>query len=440
MRLLPLVSVAALMSVCGVSLAYDFPFITARTGDSSGASTAPRQSADSRYITYRNIQGSGGSTVYRIIVKDLQLNTTRVLSSGFNEVSPPSISRDGKYVAFFASNSTQSALPYVIDVTNPSSTVQTPPVLTSIVLSALQLTWPPEVSNTIGGQTTIAFQELNQLILSNKPLTYRPKQILAWDLTTGFVTVASRTTSATYANGTCSQPVIDSSGLKIGYATFATNLGTGTDGVQHVVTAAKGSGWNTNTRISVTNAPCNWPAMDAAGRRVAYTWNSPTDPKVKEVYVNDTVSGWNGIPYVLAPFRPQGMSPNQMTQEPAISSDGLMIGFRSFRMFANPGFQILDTYYVNGSPVEIGDLGDSIFTQALPPIGSTTIGPIDVPSIQSYSLETSRRARSAGTVAISDRYQLPTEQRAIVFDSAADRILNRSSYPLVSWIYRRTVL
>jgi len=420
--------------------AYDLPVIAALTRDSAGKSEHPSISADGRFIAYKNHQGSGSTSLTRILVWDRTTAITRNVSVGLTAVSRPVMSRDGRHVAFFGSNDGRSgspspALPYIVDCSAANTSLQTPALLSTSILDANTISWPPAVSDVVNGRVVVVFKQLDVSYSTVKPIVALPPQILAWDTVAGTVVRVSRTSTAQYGNGASSEPVVDSSGTRVAFSTTASNLGVSSAGEKFIALSDFAGSWSVNQRVSVvTNSDCDSPTIDGLGRRVAYVKRSIGEPKTSDVYVRDLISGWNGIPYPDSPFRSE---PNRLTFDPKLSPDGLCLVTTSFRRFGPPDFVLDDVYILEGVPETIVDLGTSLFVQSLPPIGASALT-LSNPAIQSYSNDgVARHARSAGSGTISSL--VGSSQRYLFMDSTADRILDRATYPGTSWIYQRKV-
>ncbi|RYG37245.1 hypothetical protein EON81_07250 [bacterium] len=449
----------------GVAAATDFPVISGLTNNSNGSNYAPSISGDGQSVAWVDSETHATWGAYKRIVllkrgsSPIDLTTLSDLDS----VSIPNVSRDGKSVVFYAHHRVSSgpyeiySSAYHVDISGSTPVITKSPFSENIP-DASTIAWSPVVSDLTEGQTVLAcsYNKSSGNILD--PSIGR--QIYTWTLGAAASTIAAVSRySGVPADTECLQPVINGPATRIAFVSSATNLGPSTS-LQRVFQIGRStiaSSWGNPVVASSSTYPCHSPAMDRAGRRLAYVEQRGT--KTCDVKLRDSVWGWNDYPYSITTpglNLPRVASINE-TSRPALSPDGRVLGFYSSRRFNDPWFDILDDYTLippgydgpsEGYEVGLGDITWSLFTQELPAYTSTLPeGPIaDLPTIQSYSLEAGpvRHARQAyPRASISDKYATPANQRALVFSSGADRILDRtsSSWPATNtfWVYLREV-
>ncbi|MBZ0320289.1 MAG: fibronectin type III domain-containing protein [Anaerolineae bacterium] len=197
-------------------------------------SLSPEISSDGRFITFYSdatnlVAGDAVPAVSDIYVYDRQTDQISRVSvdsngnAGNGNSSYPSISDDGRYVAFeslatnLVANDTNARRDIFVHDRQLSQTIRISTRMDGTQTSADS--WSPMIS---GNGHYIVFAAHDAL--SSDPLE-PPGQIYLRDLQTGMLELISRTADGAFADRLCEYPVITPDGRYVFYATLATNLG-----------------------------------------------------------------------------------------------------------------------------------------------------------------------------------------------------------------------
>ncbi|MGE3173794.1 MAG: TolB family protein [Planctomycetota bacterium] len=313
-------------------------------GEANDDSSEPRISGTGRWVVYASkannlspFDPNHGSDIY---LADRLLQTTTLVSTnhlgiaGTGESFRPSISDDGRYVAF------QSLATNLIPggVQNQGySQVYVKDVLTGAVVLASHTplgaagnrdSWLARISRS--GQFVVFESNARDLLPGD---TNNHTDIYTFDRTTGNVWRSSLGPGGVEPNGDCRFPDIDEFGQTVCYESFATNLVPGTVGLQVFVTDVIGSYTECPNRTAA-GALGNDSSLEITvagrGRYVAFCTRAddvvPGDTShLEDIAVRDRVTGitWRGS--VAA----DGGSPNGWCQWPALSDDGRFTAYVS---------------------------------------------------------------------------------------------------------------
>ena len=269
--------------------------VVSRDSDSSvineggGASSDPSMSGDGRLVAFVSLSSNlvAGVSGQQIYVRDRQTGQTTVVSKssagiiGDGTSSAPAISADGRYVAY-------------------TSTLST---------------------NLVAGVSGT--------------------QIYVHDRQTGQTTLVSQDNSVTPVpgNGASSTPAISSDGRFVAFASLSTNLGV-PGGNQQIYIHDRLSGANGTTNLiskdsvpTAGNGNSSSPSVSGDGRFVAFVsgaTNIVTGFSGQQIYVHDRNTGVNGTNSLIS--RDNSGTPNagnQSSSAPSISSDGRYVAFTS---------------------------------------------------------------------------------------------------------------
>jgi Tol biopolymer transport system component len=251
-------------------------------------------SADGRYVAFdssaSNLVPGDTNGVPDIFVHDQQTGQTSRVSvasdetQGNSESSAPSISADGRYVAFYSS-----------------------------------------ASNLVPGDTNGA------------------PDIFVHDRQTGQTTVVSVASDGTQGNGVSYRPSISGDGRYVAFHSVASNLvPSDTNYAQDVFVHDRQTGQT--SRVSVAsdgtqgNSHSSWPSISAGGRYVAFhSWASnlvPDDTNGEaDVFVHDRQTGQTSRVSVAS----DGTQGNTLSERPSISGDGRYVAFHSVASNLVPG-------------------------------------------------------------------------------------------------------
>ena len=255
-------------------------------GNANQASYNPSVSADGRYVAFDSsasnlVAGDAGSQ--DVFVRDLQTNTTTRVSvdslgnPGIGTSSNPSISANGRYVAFQSS-----------------------------------------ASNLVPGDTNGHWD------------------IFVHDRQTGTTSRANVHTNGTQGDSTSQMPSISGDGRYVAFESYATTLVDGdTNNLRDIFVRDRVE--NTTTRINVdvvfgdqSNSDSYNATISADGRFVAY------QSAANNLVVGDTNSAWDVFVYdlqqhtaVIASVASDGVQGNSTSLNPSLSSDGRYVAFDS---------------------------------------------------------------------------------------------------------------
>ncbi len=264
-------------------------------GQGNNLSASPTISPNGRYITFysdsSNLTPEGGNGFDQSYVRDLQMGTTTLVSTGSNgegngqSYYPPALSADGRYVAF-ASNSSNLA---------PGGTngrwqifLRDLQAGTTKLVSA-GAAGPAnrdcyDVSMSADGSRIVFDTSANNLVGGT---TNFNSNIYASDWQTGTITLVSVDSAGQFGNGYSADPSISASGRYVAFDSGATNLVPGdTNGHQDVFLHDLQTGLT--KRISVGGAAAEgdndsfYPSISADGRAVAFNSSA-----------NNLVAGFN---------------------------------------------------------------------------------------------------------------------------------------------------
>jgi len=249
------------------------------------ASSSPSISNDGRFVAFASsatfIPGVGGSQIY---VHDWQTNQTFLVSqdavgnAGNGASSQPTISSNGQFVAFTSASSNLTG--------DPSSA---------------------------------------------------PSQIFLRDTTSNTTTLVSQATGGAVGDGVSSQPTISSSGQFVAFTSASSNL-TGDPNPGQFQIFLRDTTSNTTTLVSqatggaVGNKASSQPTISSNGQFVAFTSASSNltgDPNSapSQIFLRDTVG--NGTSLVSKDNSSPAVPGDGSSNTPSVSADGGFVAFSS---------------------------------------------------------------------------------------------------------------
>ncbi|MEA2217713.1 MAG: hypothetical protein QOJ35_339 [Solirubrobacteraceae bacterium] len=358
---------AAVAGAVALASAKDETILVSRTSaDAKGTSdsAAPAISADGRYIAFEStaqLDSDDGDAISDVYVRDLEMGTTVLVSratgatgaKGTAASSAPSISADGRYVAFQSDSKLDptddgdsSTDVYVRDLQASTTTLASRPTGASgLVVDAASTV--PAIS---ADGRYVAFQSSAPLDVADtdaqQPDVYRR------DLQTATTELVSRAGGAAGADAdNFSQlPSISGDGRLVSFESTADNLTDDADTKRDIfvrdmqaaatilvsrATGAAGVKGNDNSQHSALSADGRYVAFDSQATNL-----DPDDPVAftPDVYVRDLqasttelVSRATGSPGV------PGEKANAASVGPALSADGRYVAFESLAYNLNPG-------------------------------------------------------------------------------------------------------
>lgn len=242
-----------------------------------GASDHPSISQDGRYVAFDSMAGNlvagtnaGTRRVYR---KDRTTGAVVLVSAhasgaSFSGTSEnPSISADGRYVAFESSTSGVVQV-YRKDLTSGAVT------LVSATAASVAGTGPSSRARISRDGRYIAFQAASFQGPSSNLTGVAATQVMRKDMNSGALLVVSATASATPADATASSPTMSGDGRFVAFVTAATNLGVATGGIAQIVVRDTVAGTlalaSTTTANTAANGASSEPAISGDGRYIAF--------------------------------------------------------------------------------------------------------------------------------------------------------------------------
>ncbi len=310
----------------------------------NGGSSTPSISADGRYVAFAslatNLVSGDTNGVEDIFVHDRQTGqTTRVsvASGGAQANGPsfdPSISADGRYVAFasfatnLASGDTNDHRDIFVHDRQTGATTRV-----SVATGGGQANLASSDPSISADGRYVAFASLASNLVSGD--TNNTGDIFVHDRQTGATTRVSIGPGGTQANRGSIAPSISADGRYVAFHSDATNLVSGvTNGTTHIFVHDRQTG--ATTRVSVAsdgtegNSVSIRPSISADGRYVAFqsmatNLVSGDTNMYQDVFVHDRQTGQTTRVSVAS----DGTEGNSGSLAPSISADGRYVAFQS---------------------------------------------------------------------------------------------------------------
>ncbi|MEG4293121.1 calcium-binding protein [Microcoleus sp. C2C3] len=309
----------------------------------NGFSNSPSISADGRFVAFEstasNLVPGDTNNVGDIFVRDLLTNTTTRVSvdsagnQGNKASYPPSISANGRFVAFYSDASN-----LVPGDTNSNTDIFVRDLLTNTTTrvsvdsagnQANRNSYNPSIS---GDGRLVAFESTASNIVPGDP--NNRDEIFVRDLSTNTTTRVSVDSAGNQGNGFSYSPSISADGRFVAFYSDASNLVPGDDTNRSRDIFVRDLSTNTTTRVSVDSAgnPANSdsyrPSISADGRFVAFDSKSsnlvPGDTNnTDDIFVRDTLTNTTTLVSLDSAGNPGGGF------NPSISADGRFIAFDS---------------------------------------------------------------------------------------------------------------
>ena len=313
----------------------------------SGASSAPSMNSDGSLVAFVSqstnfVTGVSGSQIY---VHNRQTNQIEVLSrdsdssvinEGGGTSSDPSMSSDGRLVAFvsLSSNLVTSVSGQQIYVRDRETGQTTVISKSSAGIIGDGTSSAPAIS---ADGRYVAFASASTNLVAGVSGT----QIYVHDRQTDQTTLISKDNTVTPVpgNGVSATPAISATGQFVAFASLSTNLGAA-GGNQQIYIHDRLTGVNGTTSLvskdsvpTAGNGNSSTPSMSGDGRFVAFVsgaTNIVTGFSGQQVYLHDRNTGANGTNSLIS--RDNSGTPNagnQNSSAPSISSDGRYVAFTS---------------------------------------------------------------------------------------------------------------
>jgi hypothetical protein len=351
---------------------------TGPNGQSNSQAFEPSISDDGRFIAFStnafNLASGDTNGANDIYVKDMQTGTVTLVSTGVNGIgngnsSNPAISGDGRYAAFESSASnlvtgdSNGAIDiFVKDLQTGTVTL----VSTGANGQGSGFSQTPTISSD--GRYVAFFSYASNLVTGD---TNGRADVFVKDLQTGALTLVSVATTG-QSNGFSFNPSISADGRFVAFHSDANNLVTGdTNGVYDVFVRDLQSGTTTLVSISgstLSNGQSQNPAISSDGRYVAFESDGANlvagdTNGTRDVFVKDLQSGT----VTQISQAASGTSGNNLSYDAAISGDGARVVFTSSadNLVAGDTNAVSDVFVRNVSTtsIELGSVspGDYVF-------------------------------------------------------------------------------
>ena len=311
---------------------------------SNSSSEEPSISADGRYVAFRSFASDlvvGDTNGHAdIFVKDVstgaitRVNTAANGGQASGDSGAASISADGRYVAFES-----SAANLVAGDTNGQTDIFVKDLSTGAITRVSTAADGSESNNLSVNPALsanglyVAFESpASNLVPGDTNGQY---DIFVKDLTTGSVTRVSKSTAGTQANSFSNDASISADGQTVAFYSFASNLVTGdTNGLGDVFIADLSTGGLERASITAAGSQASGnsqsPDISDDGRFVAF-YSTAAD-----LVPGDTNGSWDVFvkdvttgAIVRASTKSDGTQSTGFSAEPAVSGDGQFVAFRS---------------------------------------------------------------------------------------------------------------
>ena len=318
--------------------------VTSNGMQALGGSSFPSISADGRYIAFysyaNNLVANDTNSAYDIFVHDRQTgSTTRVsiTSTGLQangDSSESSISADGRYVAFasvadnLVANDTNNESDVFVHDRQAGSTTRVS--ITSAGLQANSYSYHPSIS--ADGRYVTFCSYASNLVANDTNAAY---DIFVHDRQTSSTTRVSIASNGTQANSSSLESRISADGRYVAFSTDASNIVMDdTNGISDIFVYDRQTGSTIRASLandgSQANGYADSPSMSADGRYITFRSNA------NNIVTNDTnlvddifVRDQQTGSTTRVSIASNGTQANAALSEPNISADGRFIAFRS---------------------------------------------------------------------------------------------------------------
>jgi Tol biopolymer transport system component len=344
---------------------YDVFVHDRQTGETSHVSVAsdgtegnlhsgfPSISADGRYVAFHSqannlVPGDTNNTSTDVLVHDRQTGETTLVSvasdgtQGNRRALRPSISADGRYVAFESSASN-----LVPDDTNNAWDIFVHDRQTGETTRVSVASDGSQTNNVASGNASIsadgryvAFESGDRNLVPND--TNNSQDIFVHDRQTGETTRVSVASDGSQAYYGASHPSISADGRYVAFHSLSSNLVSGDTNAYDVFVHDRQTGETTLVSVASDGSQANQqsrnPSISADGRSVAfhaYASNLVPDDTNddRDIFVHDRQTGETTLVSVAS----DGTQGNSFSRSPIISADGRSVAFESEASNLVPG-------------------------------------------------------------------------------------------------------
>jgi Tol biopolymer transport system component len=313
--------------------------------EGDGSSANPAISTDGRYVVFdsgsNNLVSGDTNGAQDIFVRDRQTGTTTLISKTSAGVqadggsTDPSISSDGRYVAFesYATNLVAGDTNGMTDIFVRDRQTGTTTLVSknSAGVEGGGYSYNPSISSD--GRYVAFSSDSDNLVSGDTNGKY---DVFVRDRQTGTTSRVSRSSAGVQGDEASSFPSISADGRYVTFESTATNLVSGdTNGVTDIVVRDRQTG--TTSRVSRSSAGVQAdsysynPSISSDGRYVAFESSATTlvagDTNGKsDVFVRDRQTGTT----TLVSRNSAGVEGDDNSYIPSISTDGRYVAFDSF--------------------------------------------------------------------------------------------------------------
>jgi Tol biopolymer transport system component len=309
----------------------------------SGASSTPSISGDGSLVAFASsstnfVTDVNGTQIYlhnrqtnqiEVVSRD---NDASAINEGGGASSDPSMSADGRFVAFVSQSTNLVAgvsgqQVYLRDRQTGQTTLISKS--SSGATSNGGVNSSPAISSD---GRYIAFVS----VATNLGVAGGNQQIYLHDRVTGITSLISKDNNAVPGDGTSATPAISADGRFVAFASLSTNLGTA-GGNQQIYIHDRFTGANGTTSLvskdsvpTAGNGNSSAPSVSGDGRFVAFVsgaTNIVSGFSGQQVYVHDRNTGANSL--ISRDNSGAPNAGNQNSSAPSISSDGRYVAFTS---------------------------------------------------------------------------------------------------------------
>ena len=307
--------------------------LDAGTGVVSGTPTAEENPTATFTVTDSTGKTATGSVLFAIHTRTDRVSVNGSGTAGSGASSAPSISGDGSLVVF-ASSSTN----FVTDVngtqiylhnrqTNQIEVVSRDSN-SSVINEGGNVSSDPSMS---ADGRFVAFVSLS----SNLVASVNGQQIYVRDRQTGQTTVVSKSSTGTIGGGASSAPAISADGRYVAFVSTSGNMVSGVSGTQiYIHDRQTDQTMLISKNNNVTPVPGDGvsasPAISSDGRFVAFaslSTNLGAAAGNQQVYIHDRLTGVNGTTSFIS--QSGAIAGNGNSSKPSVSSDGRFVAFVS---------------------------------------------------------------------------------------------------------------
>jgi Tol biopolymer transport system component len=308
--------------------------VNAGAGVVSGTPTAVENPTAVFTVTDSTGKTASGSVLFAIHTRTDRVSVNGSGTAGSGSSLTPSISGDGSFIAFASQSSN-----FVTDVSGSQiylhnrQTNQIEVVSrdsnSSVINEGGGASSDPSISSD---GRLVAFVSLS----SNLVTGVSGQQIYVRDRQTGQTTVVSKSSAGIVGDGTSTGPVISADGRNVAYVSASTNLVAGVSGTQiYVHDRQTGQTTLVSQNNSATPVPGDgvsaMPAISSDGRFIAFaslSTNLGAAGGNQQIYIHDRLTGANGTTSLISKDS-SATAGNGNSSTPSISGDGRFVAFMS---------------------------------------------------------------------------------------------------------------